>query len=80
MQQSDQVTLGAKAIQDKKSAQLATFIQNGLSPNSFLPLFKFKALSRNNVPLLCIACACDSIECVKLLVKSGANLEDEDRV
>lgn len=72
---------GIRYCQENKPAQLQNLIQNGyLSPDSVVPNFQTKSLQRHQVPLISIAVYSDSLECVKILIKSGANIEKEDNV
>ena len=41
-------------------------------------MIKLNLYSRSNVPLLCIAAAYGSLDCVKYLVSMGANIDATD--
>ena len=41
-------------------------------------MMKLSSHNRKNVPLICIAAAHGSLECIKYLVKNGANVNLKD--
>jgi len=41
---------------------------------------RIQMLSRRNIPLICIAAAYGSLDCVRILVKNGAQLGSTDSV
>ena len=76
---SEERILQVKAsIEEKNVNKLRSLISSGISPRSSISQFKYKNVRRGNVPLISIAIAFNSIECVKLLIQAGADLEAED--
>lgn len=74
----DTVSKAVRYCQENLPAMLAPLLQSTLDPNLVVPQFRYKTLSRKNVPLISIAVAYDSVDCIQLLVKSKANIECED--
>jgi ankyrin repeat protein len=72
--------LGKAAIccQRNNVATLQAIVPSLVSPNELVPQIKLNLLSRKNVPLLCVAAASGSLDCVVYLVKVGANINDSD--
>jgi ankyrin repeat protein len=57
---------------------LQQIVPSRLSPDSTSPQVRLNPLTRQNVPLLCIASACGSLEAVKILVRAGATIDRAD--
>ena len=67
-----------KFLREDKAGLLSSQFQKGLNPNSRLPRFSSGSISHTHVPLISIAVAHDSADCLQLLIKEGANIEFED--
>jgi ankyrin repeat protein len=57
---------------------LQNIIQTKSVANSVQAHFRYRTLSRTNVPLVSIAVACGSIKCIDVLVSRQASLDAED--
>jgi hypothetical protein len=77
---SDPLSLAVSYIQQNNSLQLESLLQSVFSPNSIVPQFVYRRLTRFKVPLLCVAVAYDSYDCLILLAKHGASLDLKDGV
>lgn len=74
----ERILLAKQFCEENKVTQLENILKSGVSVNTLVPQFQYKKVRRNNVPLLSISVARNSIDCVKLLVKYGANIEAKD--
>ena len=70
----------AEYCEKNKATSLASLVPRQVPGNAVVENYKFKSLSRTKVPLLCIAIASHSLDCVKYLVKNGAEIEKPDGV
>jgi ankyrin repeat protein len=59
-------------------ATLETLIPGSVNPNATMPTARLRSLTRRNVPLLCVASACGSLDAVRVLVRAGALLDAVD--
>lgn len=58
--------------------KLRALLENSsIKPNDLLSSFKYK-ITRIKVPLLCVCVIGNSIDCAKLLINAGANVEIAD--
>ena len=80
MEMSDELREAAFSCQKNNLATLQSLVPSHIKVNELVPQIKLNLLKveRKNVPLLCIAAASGSFDCVKYLVKSGANVDATD--
>ena len=70
----------AEYCEKNKATSLASLVPRQVPGNAVVENYNFKSLSSAKVPLLCIAVASHSLECVIYLVKNGAEIEKPDAV
>jgi hypothetical protein len=73
--------LAGKYLQENNASALASIIQPPTGPNVTLSTFRLRpyvTAARNKVPIVSAAAAYGSLDCLDLLIKSGANLEAQD--
>ena len=77
---NDELREAALSCQKNNLATLQSLVPSRIKVNELVPQIKLNLLKveRKNVPLLCIAAASGSFDCVKYLVKSGANVDATD--
>lgn len=78
MKDSKELLLAADYCSHDDAKKLREILEkSSFNPNELLSSFKYK-FTRTNVPLLCICVISNSIDCAKLLISAGANIEITD--
>lgn len=72
--------LAVQYCEQNKETSLALLLKNTSLVKSVVEQYKFKTICRTNVPLLSIAIGSKSLDCVKLLIKNGADIESPDGI
>ena len=75
---NDELWKAATSCQRNNVNTLQTLVPSHVNPSELIPQIKLNLLSRKNVPLICVAAAYGSLDCVKYLVKAGANIDAND--
>ena len=75
---NEELRKAALSCQRNQLATLQSLVPAHVNPNDLVPQIKLNLLSRQKVPLICIAAASGSLDCVKYLTKTGANLDAYD--
>lgn len=78
MGNSKELMAAASYCQQNDVNKLRALLENqSIKPNDLISSFKYK-IARTNVPLLCVCVIGNSIDCAKLLINAGANVEIVD--
>lgn len=78
MSDSKELIAASEYCSRNDANKLRSLLENSLiKPNDVLSTFKYK-ITRTNVPLLCVCVIRNSIDCAKLLINAGANVEITD--
>lgn len=67
-----------KYCEQNNAAALSHIVPSVVAASSVVPQYRYKNLNRSKVPLISICTAAKAIDCAKVLLLNGANIEAED--
>jgi len=72
------IDAAARACSKNDLGALQELLKKWITSDSTVPQFTFKVTPRRSVPLLSVAVACDSLNCMTCLIKAGADVRQAD--
>ena len=72
------LSLAVQYCEQNNVTSLALLIPGTISSNAIIDNYRYRSIVRTSVPLLSIASAFKAVDCVKLLLNNGADIEKPD--